>query len=227
MNFIKEIFEKGSNKDMHNKFVRFGKGHFSRFLFDITKGKNLKVKCSYDFSNDLVKLISENIRESMKIKGKIIAGWDFEEKLKELGLSPKEYKKRGKLYTAELDSEISPEQLRKVYEMFKDNYLLIDIEAESFKLKTGNSLPKPGKELKINFCKATLPPELKDEFAWDIDDFKKLSIRHELDIDDIIIPEELKNDPARARVESRRKGKITRILSKDGEEKKKQAEFEA
>ncbi len=229
MNFIKQIFEGNADSTMHHKFVRFGKGEFERLYFDITKTKkNLKVKSSFGFANDFIKLIAENAEEELEVKGKIIVNRDFEKELEDLGVEIANYKKRGKLYTAEIDTMMKPETLKRIYEKFGKKFLLLSIKSDNYKLKTKASLPKPGGKIDPKFSNATLPLELLDEFVWDMDDFKKLEIKHIINIEEIVIPEEFKDDPAKARVEARRKGKIIRILkADDGEEKRVEAEFEA
>jgi len=89
-------------------------------------------------------------------------------------------------------------------------------------------LPKPGGTIKPDFCSATLPLECLNEFAWDVKDFKVLSIRHVLHITDIrFSPELMKSNPARARLEAKRVGKIERILNIDGKEEKREVGLEA
>lgn len=228
MNFIKQLFTTGKGEDYHHKFVRFGKGKFEKLLFTVTKTKkNIKVKSSFDFTNDFVKLIADNANEELYIKGKIIAAEDFEHKLQGL-VNVKKYSKRGKLYTAEIEATLTPQGLRKLYEMFRKNYLLLNITSTDFKLKTGSSLPKPGGELKPDFCNATLPLNMVEEFAWDIgEDFNKLEIKHIINVNEIIIPKDCLNDPARARLEAIRKGYITRVLNIDGKVVQHETKFQA
>lgn len=224
MNTIKQIFEKKIDDDVHQKFVRFSKGEFIRFLINIKKGKNLKIKTSYDFANDLVAVIAENIDENAGIKGSILASWDFES---ELDFEVIDFKKRGKLFSAILDTTLTKEQFKRLYEKFKAGFLLLDIESSKFKLKCGKNLPKPGKELKDNFCSATLPLSLLDEFAFDFShDFNEASIIHIFKINEIIIPKTYGNDFEKARLMAKRKGILIREIKFNGAEKKNSVEFE-
>jgi len=227
MNFVKQIFEGKANDSIHHKFVRYGKGEYERLLFEVTKTKkNLKVKSSFDFANDFVKIISENIKENMEVKGKIIVNRDFEKELEEMGIEVSDFKKRGKLYTAELNTTLTPEKLKEIYSKYNENFLLLNIKSKDFILKTKGALPKPGGKIADNFCSATLPLDFVDEFAWDVKDFTKLKIKHILNITEIVIPEEFKNDPAKARIEAKRKGKIIRFLDIDEKEEQKEVDFE-
>ena len=226
MNFLKSLFEGKQHPLMHDKFTRYGNGEYERLYFEIKKGKDLKIKSSFDFANDFVGIIADRIKENATVSGKLIAARDFE---KELGFPTTTYTKRGKLYTAELNTTLKPDQLKSLYDKMKEDFLLLKIESDNFKLKTKNSLPKPGGRVKPNFCSATLPLECLDEFAWDVKkDFKLLIIKHVLHITDVEFSQELmKKDPARARLEARRKGKIERLLNIDGSEEKREAKLDA
>ncbi len=226
MNFLRSIFEGKQHPLVREKFTRYGKGDYERFLFEVKKGKDLKIKSSFDFANDFVGIIAERIKEDANVSGKIIAAKDFE---KELGIEIADYSKRGKLYTAEINSKLKPEQLRSIYDKMKEEFLLLKIESSSYRLKTANSLPKPGGSIKPNFCSATLPLDCLEEFSWDVKkDFKLLTIKHVLHITDVEFSQELmKSDPLRARLEAKRKGKIERILDVDGKVESKEAKLDA
>lgn len=224
MNTIKQIFEKKIDDALHQRFIRFGKGEFERFLITIKKGKNLKIKTSYDFANDLVGLIAENIDEDAAVKGSILANKDCQS---ELNFEIEDFKKKGKLFIATINTTLTKEQLRNLYEKFNSNFLLLNIDSIKFKLKCGKSLPKPGKKLKDDFCSATLPLTLLDEFAFDFShDFNEAKIVHRIVIDEIIVPEEYKNDFEKARLMAKRKGTLTREIAFNGAEKKNSVGFE-
>lgn len=226
MNFLRAIFEDKPNPLIHDAFTRYGKGDYERLLFEIRKGKDLKIKSSFDFANEFVGIIAENIKEAAEVSGKIIAARDFKN---ELGFEFTDFSQRGKLYTAELNIKLTPEQLKNVYEKFKTDFLLLKIESSKFKLKTGNSLPKPGGSIKPNFCSATLSLSCLEEFAWDVkNDFKLLIIKHVLRITDVEFSKELMaKDPVRARLEAKRIGKVERVLNIDGKEEKREAKLDA
>lgn len=222
MSFMKDLCEGKKDEYIHKQFVRFGKGNYKRFLMNIKKGKNLNVKTSFDFSNDLFKLIVYNCKEDLEVKGKIIANYDFEKEV-----DAQEFSKRGKLYTAVIKGTYSPKVLQEWFEKFQMNYILLGLKGGDFKLTCKGSLPKPGGALKDNFCSAKLPLKFLDEFNFDFDqDFKQAKIVHELDIQEIIIPEELKNDFAKARDGALRKGKLIRVIDLDGNEVKKEYPLE-
>ena len=226
MSTVRQLFEGVKDKElMHQKFVRFGKGLFERYIMTIKRGKNLKVKASYDWSNDLFEMIAENIKEEAELTGKIICNYDFE---KELPCEAASFSKRGKLYTAELNTTATPEVMKQIYDKFKQNFLLVNVKSGSFQLKCGKSLPKPGKDLKDNFCSATLPKELIDKFAFAIGkDFKEAKIKHLFDITDIEIPKEDLNNPEKARTSAVRKGKLRLVAEVDGKNIERETGFAA
>jgi len=223
MNFIKKIFIGEPDSLVHRQFIRFGKGEYDRAYVEIRKSKTLKIKTSFEFSNDLFGLISENIDEKAEVSGKLIANYDFESEFNFIT----KFSKRGGLYTAEIKAELKPEELRLIYEKFKSNFLLVNVKSSKFVLKVGKTLPKPGgKVIKENFCSMTLPLNLIDEFAFDFPhDFKVAKIYHKYMIDEVVVSEEYKDDPAKARVEGKRKGKIIRYLDIDSKKKEREADL--
>lgn len=223
MSFIKQIFENRIDETLHKKFTRFSIGEYERADVSIKKSsKTFQIKTSYDFTNDFIKLISENIKEPAEVSGKIIAIKDFEQ---DLDIAIQKYSKRGKLYTAEVKTILTPDHLKNLYNLFKDDFLLLSIKSKDYKLATTKSLPKPGGKIKDNFCKATLPLFLLKEFAFDVQNFKELKIKHIYKIIEIEVPEQYKNDFEKARLHAKRKGTLIRILNIDGKEEKKEINF--
>ncbi len=224
MNFIKKIFMNKVDEIVHRQFTKFSIGEFERAFINIKKSKNeIKVRTSYEFSNELFGLISENINENAEVNGSIMANRDFKN---ELDFEVSNYKKKMGQYVTEINTTLNKEQLKNIYEKFKSNYILLNVKSNNFKLSVGKTLPKPGKELKDNFCNCTLPVRLLDEFAFDVkEEFKDLKIKHIYKIRELIIPEEYKNDFAKIRLEAKRKGSIIRLLNIDGKEVRKEIEF--
>ena len=103
-------------------------------------------------------------------------------------------------------------------------------------LKTKVKSPKsakPGKgdseDIKADFCVFTTEDvSLVKEFAFDVDsDFKNLKIRHTFNITELVIDEKDRNDPAKARMNAKRKGKLERYIDIDGKQIKKEINFAA
>ena len=222
MSFIKDLCEGKKDEYIHRQFVRFGKGNYERFLIKLKKGKNLSVKTSFDISNDLFKLIVYNCKADLDVSGKIISNYSLEGEI-----DAEEFTKRGKLFTATIKGTYSPKVLQGWFEKFQMSYILLSLKNKDFKLKCKAALPKPGGSLKDNFCSATLPPELVSDFNFDFGgDFKDASIVHKLEINEIIIPKECKDDFANARDKAIRKGKLIRVIDLDGKQVEKEYSLE-
>ncbi len=220
MNFIQKIFEDKIDDLVKKQFIRFSKGQFERALITIKKSKELKIKTSYEFSNDLVNLIAQNSKEKLQVKGKIISFKDLEPKIEV------KYQKKGKQFISDVNTTIEPEQLKQLYENFKDQYLLLTIKSKDFSLITKTAIPKPGKEPKDDFCKLTLPLKYINEFLFDItQDFKEAKIKHIYVIEDITIPKEYQNNFELGRLNAKRKGKIIREITLDGKTTKKEKQI--
>ena len=219
MNFIKKIFMNVSDEEVHRQLARFGKGVYDKkALVSIKKRKNLAVKTSFEFCNDLVGLIAENAKGEINVSGVILMFKEF--KFKEFDVS-----KRGKVYKCDIELKCSGKELLDICDLFKEGWLLFNLKIDNFSLKCKNSLPKPGGELKDNFCSASFDANFKDEFAWDAKDFKDLKIIHKYEIRNISIPKEYEKDFAKARAYAKREGKIFRELDIDGRKSFSEKEF--
>ncbi len=203
MIFLQKIFEDKIDEEIHKQFVRFSPGNFpdrGTMKISLIKG-NLKVWASYDLAKDISRIIAESA-DKIQITGKVIKS-----------------KKK-----VEFDEEVSSERLIELIE--NNEYILLNLTAGIYSLKVGKSIPKPGKGLKNNWCKAILPADRLKDFAFDFDMKKKAEITHTVIIDEIIIPKEYEDDFEKARLFSKRKGKLTRKIVVDGEEIQKETSFE-
>ena len=225
MNFIKKIFSDNIDKDVHKQFVRFSKGRFAnRAIARIKKGKKIAIRTTFEYVNDVVKLIIDNCEGNVNVSGSIV-GKDLS---KELNLEAEHTKRMG-VRKAELKPvSLSKSELINLYEKYKDIFLLLNLDCNTCSLKCKQNLPKPGsgkqsedeaEMKKVDFCKAVFEKDLSEEFIWEKKDFKEAEASHIFVIDELVVPKELENDYARARIEAKRKGKIIRELNIDGEKK--------
>lgn len=232
MNFIKKVFGGNVDEEVHLQFVRFGKGEYRRrFLLSLWKTKKIKVKTSFEFANDLVRLCSEF--GDCKVSGIALSKENISEMMSENNIKgDSKEKKSGLYYQNDIDDqEIKKEQL---IELEKASYsTLLDLEGDGFKLKIKKKLPKPGKsENKIDdkFCQLEADEKfyskIKEDLFWDIPETKKVSISHSVFIDSIVMPKDEK-DFAKIREMAKRKGKIIRKIVIDGKEVNSEKEFEA
>lgn len=221
MNFIKKIFMDKTDEEVHRQLSRYGKGIYDKkALVSIKKGKNLSVKTSFEYCNDLVRLIAENAKDDINVSGVIVMFKEF--KFRDFEIS-----KRGKVYKCGVEMKCSGKELLEICNEFKEGWLLFKIKTGGFLLNCKDGLPKPGGELKDNFCSASFDLSLKDEFAWDVKDFNELKISHRYEIKNISIPKEYEKDFVKARAYAKREGKLFRELLIDGKQEIKEKEFSA
>jgi hypothetical protein len=222
--FIKKIFQDQQDSSVHRQFVRFGKGTYpGRAVTKVTRQPDkIKIGTSFELVNDMIEFCSQ-LSNNLKCSGLIIS----KEKLE----FPGEKKKAG-LLEYDINQELSSEQIKNLLE--KCYSLLLDIESQGIKLISKKKLPKPGKagDLKIDdkFCQLEFDirfwPKVKEEFFWDIQDFKKALAVHTYVISDIIMPKGEK-DFEKIRILAKRKGKIIRKITIDKQEIVKEKDFEA
>lgn len=211
---IKKIIGNEVDDDAHRYFVRFGKGHYGRrFLISLAKGKNIKIRTSFEFANDLVQFVKENT--SSTFSGFIL--------MKDR-VAGKEGKKKKGAWAYEI-TESSIEEFENAY------FYLLNVKNDEVVLKIKKSLPKPGKdEGKIDdkFCSLDLDLKfwdaVKEAFFWDVPECKKVRIEHDLEITDIELPDT--DDPVKMRELAKRKGKMHRKIFLDKNEEPQVNSFE-
>ncbi len=217
--FIRKIFEKEVDEQVHRQFVRFGRGEFKKkAALNLIKSFSIKARGSFEYANDFVSLLADF---PVKFSGIILS----KEQIPELGQA----KKKSELfvYDVSCDSEV----IRKIKD--KAYIMLLDGEGERLSLKMKKKLPKPGKggEAKVDdkFCQLEADlkywPKIKEAFFWDLDG-KKAQVTHDFLINEIVLPKGEK-DFEKIRLLARRAGKIVRNLVVDGKESSREESFEA
>lgn len=202
--FLKRVLEGRNDSDSHRYFLRFGKGTYNRrFLISYSKGKNIKVKGSFEWANDFVKFISEI--EDLTFSGKIMS---------KDSIPGQKARKKGGSFLYEV------EKIKLSHYPGAYSYLL-DAESSGIKLKIKKSLPKPGKnaeKIDDHFCVMELDLKywdlVKSIFFWDAPDVKKCIVEHSLIIENIDLPKNEK-DPVKMRENAIRVGKIVRSIEFD------------
>ena len=221
MNFIKKVFQGEADESAHRQFIRFGKGDYKkRAVVGWWKTKNLKIKSSFEFANDLV-LFAANLGE-VNFSGDIWSRDELE------GLSGK--KKSGKwVYDVQ---DMTSSEVKDLAD--KAYYFLLDGEGEGIKLKIKKKLPKPGKSEKkvdVRFCLLELDKKyaskVMEDFFWDIPEGKKISVKHNFIITEIVMPKTDETDFAKIRELAKRKGRIIREADVDGKIITSEKDFEA
>ena len=232
MSFIKKIFNKETDSEVHRQFARFSKGEFeNRALVDITVGSKVKLKTSAEFTNELVRFLAGTIKDKTHVKGTVFSISDLSQ---ESNIPFNEIKLAMGVRKHIIDRELTKEQIIGLCDNFPDASMSLNFTTDYGTLKIKEKSPKAGKsgkgdaEPKADFCVLTTEDKgILEEYAWDAGTFKKLFVKHKYEIKDIEVPSEYKDDFARARKMGIRKGKIIRYLKIDGEEKQNETEFEA
>ncbi|MFH1788765.1 MAG: hypothetical protein ABH834_05255, partial [Candidatus Altiarchaeota archaeon] len=107
--------------------------------------------------------------------------------------------------------------------------LLFDADSGKGKVRSKKKPPKPGSRVDDNFATADFDSRvagfLRDEFLFDVSgEFKDVSVSHRYVIEGIVPPDGV-SDPARIRVEAKRKGRVDRTVTVDGRETKTSADL--
>ena len=234
MNFIKKIFENKIDETVHLQFERYSRGTFEdRALVEIDKTKNhVKIKTSFEFANEFVSFLASKIKDNSHVSGVIITNnKELQDKVKFEIAGVSQFAGIKKLQVA---TDISKEDLLDALKQFPHALFLLTFNTEYGSLTTKQKSPKspkPGadKEAKADFCTfKTEDINFYKEFLFDYDkNFTKAKIKHTLFIEELVVPKEYANNPALARVNAKRKGKIKRIVDIDGTTFEKEIKFEA
>ncbi len=234
MNFIKKVFDEKVDEEVHLQFQKFSKGEFrDRALIDAknSKGK-YTIKTSAEFANELVRAVAELVgKEKVKVTGAIVSTNDL---TGEIDFKEKKQFQGVKRYI--IDKEMTGDKIIDLLDRFPKTFFALSFEVGDTKLKIKPKAPKSGKpgkggeKPKIDFCNLkTTNKELAESFIFENTDFKKAEVNHTFFIEDIVIPDELKNekDFAILREKALRKGRIVRKTIIDEKEMKSEKNFEA
>jgi len=231
MNFIKKIFEGKTDNLVHKQFKRFGKGTYeNRAVVEIKKSKNsVKIKTSFEFAEDFARFLANTIKEKTKVSGGIITKKDIRGEL-DFEVQMKQF---AGVKTFLLDNEIGKDSLNNIFSKFSDALFLLSFSTDYGILKVKVKNPKaakPGKdkEVKADFCTfITNDINFVREFAFDVNEnFSELKLNHTFIINELIVNDKDRYNPAMARENAARKGKIKRIMDIDGKITEKEINFE-
>jgi hypothetical protein len=237
-NFMKKIFEKQEVDDLvHTQFTKFSKGEFPDRA--MIRAKNSKGKYTIattaEYSKEIIITLAEKLGNSKTIvNGAIISALDlegFEYDEKKMAMGARKYM----IY----DREMTGEEIKALCLNINKAFFGLSFSIENTELKIAAKSPKsakgssssknPDKKAKIDFIKIkTTDRELVDNliFENEFKDFKKIEIKHEIQVREIIMPEN-EQDFAKIRELAKRKGKIIRKVDIDGKEVVKEQDFEA
>jgi len=231
--FIKKIFLGKTDEFVHLQFQKFSKGEFKdRAMVKASKSKGaFSIGTTYEYANELVRSVAEKMKNNEKINvtGVIISTRDLTET--DIKFNNKKQFMGIKQYV--IEDTLNKEDIIKICDKFPTSFLALSFCIGEIDLKIKTKSPKsakPGTSEKgpsIDFCKIkTKDTNIIKEILFDIDDFKKVEVRHTYLINELIIPKN-ERDPLKMRENTIRKGKIVREINIDGKIIKKETLFEA
>jgi len=238
MNFIKNILDNKIDEMIHLQFQKFSKGEFRNraLIYAKHSGKKYTMNTSAEFTNGLVKMAAEKLNENKTmITGAIVSTSDLTGKI--------EFKEKKQFQGVKrylIEKEMSGKEILELLKKFPKSFFALSFSVSygdsEIKLKikpkapkSGKPIKKDGKKSKPDFCKiVTTDKELGESFIFENPNFKEARINHTFFINEMIIPENLKNekDFSKIREIAKRKGKIVRYSEIDGEETTQDIEFE-
>ncbi len=236
-NFIKKIFDGKTDGFAHLQFQKFSRGEFKEkagISAKNSKGK-YSISAGSEFANELVREMAEKLgNEKTLVTGAVISTSDLNGKI---DFKTKKQFQGVKNYG--IEKEMSGNEILKLLDEFPKAFFALSFKTNDSELKikpkapmSGKpKIPKEGEERKKpDFCKLTTTDKrIADSFVFETPNWKNADITHTYIIEEIVIPEELKNekDFAIVREKSLRKGAIVRQSIIDGKEMKEEREFMA
>lgn len=240
--FIKKIFSGNIDNLVHFQFIKFGKGNFDNKA--MIRAKNVSGKFSiattYEYAKEFIMTLAEELGDNkIHVTGALISAldleFDYDEKKMVMGV-------RKYILNREMTGKQILELCNKMDKAFfglsfnvGETELIISSKSPK-SAKGSSSAKKEDAKAKIDFIKIkTTDKSLVDGLIFEDEakDFKKIEIKHDFIIEDIIMPKNLEAgskeeiDFAKIRELAKRKGKIIRELNIDGKIIKKEVEFEA
>jgi len=238
MNFIKKIFDNDADEEAHLQFQKFSKGEFrDRAVIKVKQSKGkYTISTTSEFSNELVRSVAKKLgSDKAQVTGAIISTSDL---TGEIDFQGKKQFQGVKQYL--IDQEMEGNRITELIKKFPKVFFALSFKTnnEDTILKIKAKAPKSGKpgskggeRPKPDFCKIiTNDSEIGKSFVFEKPSFKTAEITHHFMIEELVRPELSegdKNNFAKIREMSKRKGKIIREAEIDGEKITKEKEFEA
>lgn len=238
--FIKKIFDGKAKGDdfCHMQFSKFSRGEFkARAMFKVkdSSGK-FTLDTTSEYARELVRALGEKVgNNKVMVTGALISALDLE------GIKYEERKMAMGVRKYMISREMSGKEIVEICDKtlkafiglsfsFGDDELKIKDKSPK-SAKGASSAPKDDEDLKIDFCKLKTNDKKLIEgilFESEAKGAKKVEVKHDFIISDIVIPDELKKekDFAIIREKAYRKGKIVRYIDIDGTKTKKEINFE-
>ncbi len=236
--FIKKILEGKKDEFVHIQFQKFSRGVFNdraMIRFKDSGGK-FRIDTTAEYARELVRAMGEKLgNNKTHVTGALVSALDLE------GIKYEERKMAMGVRKYMINREMSGKELVEICDKALKAFIGLSFNVGEDELKIKDKSPKSAKgagsskkdeDLKIDFCKLkTKDRDLVSGLVFDkeVHGAKRVEIKHDFLIEDIVVPNELKNekDFAIVREKAFRKGKIIRYVNIDGNSIKKEIGFEA
>jgi hypothetical protein len=231
---MKKIWEGVSDDEVHNAFLRFGRGEYkNKYLLEGKRqAKKWAIKAGAEYANFLVKECLKNVNGGVAIKGVIISTFDMR---KEIDFSVAKVGNFQGIRKHSIDTTVEASQILGLMDKYPKVLFALSFKGDNFVLKIKAGKPKDAKEGKdgekpvADFCSLkTENKRIVEELFFGVGEFQEASVNHLINVTDIVYPsnvDELK--PVEVREMAKRKGVVDRVVVVDGVEKKSSAEFVA
>ena len=229
---LKKIFEEDIDQEVHDEFLKFGRGRFeNKYLLEGKKQKDKwSIKTGSEFSNFLVKKLLENEKGEIEINGVIVCTFDIRG---DIGFEVSKVKQfmGVKQFIIKCKTEVG--KIIDLMNKYPKAHYGLSFKTKDCELKIKPKTPKSAKPAakgesgpKVDFCALkTSDKNIIDDLFFDFPEFKEIKIKNTLLIDSVILPEGEK-DPVKIREMAKKKGKIIREIEVDGRIEKKEKDFE-
>jgi hypothetical protein len=237
--FTKKIFDGKIDDSVHLQFQKFSRGEFgNRAMVRIKKSTGkYTISTTSEYAKELIMTMAEKLGDKKtQVNGAIISALDLQ------GFKYEERKMAMGVRKYMINREMSGNEILSMCNSVQRAFFGLSFNVGEEELKIKDKSPKSAKgsgsskkedaDLKIDFCKLkTNDKKLVEELIFDSEagNFKKVEIKYDFIIKDIVIPGELKNekDFAKVREGAHRKGIIIKQIDVDGKKVKKEVDFEA
>ncbi len=233
MSVIKKIFSGVRDDEVHADFTKYSRGVFAnKYLVEVKKQKDkLSIKTSAEFVNYIVKECLKEVRGEFDVKGVIVATFDVS---KEAQFPVQRIKQFMGIKQAVIECKTTSDKIIELMNKYPKAFFALTFSTPHSELKVKAKAPKSAKpaatgdkEPVAEFLSLkTTNQIIADDLLFGIGKFKELSIKHVLNINEIVIPKG-ENDPVKMRENAIRKGTIKRIMKVDDNITEKEIEFEA
>jgi len=241
MNFIKKMFDENFDEAVHLQFQKFSRGEFKNRAIIKAKFSSGKytINTSAEFANELVRDLAKKLADKKTIvTGGIISTVNLKEIPKYHNLlAHTNVKQFQGVKNYQINLELSGNEIIDIIDAFPKAFFALSFSTGENVLKIKPKAPKSGKPgtkgegiPKPDFCKLITPDKkIAEDFIFENPNFKEARVVHDFFVENIEIPQELKNskDFALIREKSKRVGKILRKANIDGKEIKEEFNFKA